>query len=273
MLPVLKARHLLPRDLLIVARLYAFGLTVILSACAAPVGGGFNQTTPINRLDESKFASQSIKNMVVTHVNLGSPSRNYLAKRADFVDKRVTSYLKRNGYNVIPPREFSQRWRNALSIYGNPTDPTTGRVNSRTFIRIMQSVRDQMVTQTKVDAFVFTDLLEKNIYFSSGINRVARWDGVTRKPTTQGPGDGVSVGFDWGRSVAASTIRINIFDTDLNRLFTGDGGLSLSEAIDTRSGVTFVRRKKILENESFIDEGIAIALHPLIKMNNWPGVQ
>ena len=45
----------------------------------------------------------------------------------------------------------------------------------------------------------------------------------------------------------------------------------MSDAIDTRSGRGFVRRKDMLDNEDFIDEGIQLALHPFIKMENWPG--
>jgi hypothetical protein len=118
---------------------------------------------------------------------------------------------------------------------------------------------------------IFTDLLEKDVYFAQGVNRVARWDGVSRKPPTQGAGDGVSVNFNWGAPVAATTLRISIFDADLKLIFNGEGGVALNEAVDVRSGTGFVRRREILGNDNHIKEGIALALHPLVPMSNWPG--
>jgi hypothetical protein len=47
--------------------------------------------------------------------------------------------------------------------------------------------------------------------------------------------------------------------------------MEVTDAVDTRSGTAFVRRRDVLENENHIDEGLAIALHPAIPMKNWPG--
>jgi hypothetical protein len=54
-------------------------------------------------------------------------------------------------------------------------------------------------------------------------------------------------------------------------MFVGEGGIALNEAVDTRSGTGFVRRREILGNETHIREGVALALHPLMPMKNWPG--
>jgi hypothetical protein len=247
------------------------GFAALLSACAANTGGGYNPTTPRNTLDPEALTSSDMKTLVITSVNLGSPSRKYLQKEEARVDARVADALQNAGYKIMPSREFSQRWNNAILTYGNPIDPTTGRVNTNSFIQIMQTVKQQMLEQTNVDGFVFTDLLEKDVVFTSGMTRVARWDGVTRKPSLEGPGQGVTAEFDWARPAAAATIRIAIFNRDLVKVFDGAGGMDMTDAVDTRSGLDFVRRRDILENENFIDEGIAIALHPFIPMENWPG--
>ena len=76
------------------------------------------------------------------------------------VDGRIAAYLRANGYTILPQREFSQRWNNATLIYGDPVDPTTGRINTKTFIQIVQAVRDDMREKTDVEGFVFTDLIE-----------------------------------------------------------------------------------------------------------------
>ena len=156
-------------------------------------------------------------------------------------------------------------------IYGDPIDPTTGRVNQKSFIQIVQAVRDQLRDQTDIGSVVFTDIIEKDVYYEQGLNRVTRFDGVTRKPAIQGAGSGVTAGFDWSRPVAAATMRIVWFNMDLERTFSGEGGIDVTDAVDTRSGTAFVRRRDVLENENHIDEGIAIAFHPIIAMKNWPG--
>ena len=151
-------------------------------------------------------------------------------------------------------------------------DPTTGRVNTNSFVQIMQTVRNQMLEQTEVDAFLFTDLMERrDVPFPQGVQRVARWDGVTRKPALAGPGQGVSAEFDWGQSIATASIRLVLFNKELEKIFEGRGGIDTTDAVDTRSGIAFVRRKDILENDYFIQEGISIAFHPWLPMKNWPG--
>ena len=251
----------------------ATGIVLGLMGCGASptVGGGYNATTPTNVFEQVLFEQLEGESVVIASVNLGAPSRNYLKKREAFVDGRVQEYLESAGYNVRPQREFSQRWNNAVLIYGDPIDPTTGRVNQKSFIQIVQAVRDQLVEQTDIDSIIFTDIVEKDVYYETGLNRVTRFDGVTRKPAVQGAGSGVTSEFDWSRAVAAATIRIAWFNMNLERVFSGEGGMEVTDAVDTRSGTAFVRRRDVLENENHIDEGLAIAFHPVIPMKNWPG--
>ena len=251
----------------------ATGITLGLSGCGAspPVGGGYNATTPTNIFEEALFEQLDSNVVVIANVNLGGPSRNYLKKREAFVDARVREYLESAGYDVRPQREFSQRWNNAVLIYGDPIDPTTGRVNQRSFIQIVQAVKDQLVKHTDISSIVFTDIVEKDVYFETGLNRVTRFDGVTRKPAIQGAGSGVTSEFDWSRAVAAASMRIAWFNMNLERVFSGEGGMEVTDAVDTRSGTAFVRRRDVLENENQIDEGLAISFHPVIPMKNWPG--
>ena len=249
----------------------ALVLTGLIACGSATVGGGYNATTPTNVFEESLFDQLDSNVVVIASVNLGGPSRNYLKKRESFVDSRVQEYLEDAGFEVRPQREFYQRWNNAVLIYGDPIDPTTGRVNQKSFIQIVQAVRDQLRDQTDIGSIVFTDIIEKDVYYEQGLNRVTRFDGVTRKPAVQGAGSGVTAEFDWSRPVAAATMRIAWYNMDLGPIFSGGGGMDVTDAVDTRSGTAFVRRRDVLENENHIDEGIAIALHPVIAMKKWPG--
>ena len=118
---------------------------------------------------------------------------------------------------------------------------------------------------------MFTDLLEQEATFA-GMQHIARWHGVSRKPTLQGPGDGVSADFNWNAPVKVASLWVSVYNMDLQRVFTSIGGLDTTQAINTRSSSgAFVRRRSMLENESHIREGIELAFHPFIVMEAWPG--
>ncbi|MFK8051165.1 MAG: hypothetical protein AB8B81_22270, partial [Halioglobus sp.] len=201
-----------------------------------------------------------------------TPSRTYLEKVSVRIDGHVSKYLKANGYKVLPQRQFKQHWNTAVRAFGNPVDPTSGKVNMKTFSQIMVNVRDQLKKSSKLDAFVFTDLIERQVAFSGGLKHLARWDGVTRKPSLQGPGNGVSSDFDWNTEASAASLQVSIYNMDLDRVFMSRGGLDATDAIDSRSSSgRYIRRRNMLENENNINEGVALALHPLIVMEAWPG--
>ena len=245
------------------------GLGCLLLACSS--SPTYNATVFPYEIDQARLDKADIKTVVLAHVNLGVPSRNYLEKEAPRIDAFVTAYLKENGFKVLPQRDFEQRWNTAVRSYGNPVDPTTGKVNMKTFALIMNTVRDEM-RDTGLDAFIFTDLVELQTSFSGGLQHVARWDGVSRKPSMQGPGDGVSSDFDWSMLLDVASLQVSVYDIELKRVFASRGGLDATQAIDSRSSKgRYIRRREILENETNIQEGIELAFYPFINTENWPG--
>ena len=251
-------------------RIFTLVGLVLLAACSgAPT---YNPTVFPYEIEEERLAGTKVKTVVIPHVNLGSPSRSYLEKEAPRIDGYVSVYLKENGYKVLPQRLFKQHYNNAVRAFGNPVDPTTGKVNMKTFSQIMQSVRDRMREETDLDAFIFTDLVELEVPFSGGLKHIARWDGVSRKPSLQGPGDGVSADFDWNMQAAVASLQISIYDIELQRLFTSRGGMDATDAIDSRSSSgRYIRRHNILESKDNVMEGIQLAFHPFIEFEDWPG--
>ncbi len=244
--------------------------SLLLTACATTAV--YNPTTFPFEIEAERIAEQNIKVLVIPHVNLGQPSRNYLEKEAGRIDGLVSAYLKNAGFKVIPQREFEQRWNAAERAFGNPVDPTSGKVNMRAFAQIMEQVRDDMREDFNLDAFVFTDLIELEVPFNGGIKHLARWDGVTRKPSLQGPGNAVPADFDWNQGVPVASLQVSIFDSELQRVFFSRGGLEATEAIDTRSASgRYTRRRNMLENQEQLSEGIRLAFHPFIEMKDWPG--
>ncbi len=248
----------------------SLALCTLLLACSSTPS--YNPTTFPFQLDQARLDAHPIKTVVIAHVNLGAPSRNYLEKEAPRIDAQVASYLKENGFKVLPQRDFEQHWKAAERAFGNPVDPTSGKLNRKTFSQIMTRVRDEMTKSTKLDAFIFTDLVELEVSFSEGLKHAARWDGVTRTPSMQGPGDGVSTEFDWNMLAAVASLQVSVYNMELEPVFSGRGGIEATDAIDSRSTTgRYVRRRTILENETNLLEGIRLAFHPFIEMEDWPG--
>ena len=246
-----------------------FALALLAACAAAP---SYNATVYPFEIDRELLSSTEIKRVIIATVNLAGPSRSYLEGSVESVDQVVSEYLEDHSYEVVSQRRFQQEWKKAVRIYGNPLDPTTGRVNQKTFTLVLVSIRDALLENDEVDAIVFTDLIEKDVAFSGGLKHLARWDGVSRKPSLQGPGEGVTSGFDWNQSAKGASLWVNIYSMDLQRVFSSMGGLDTTQAIDTRSASgAYVRRRNILENEKFIKEGVELAFHPLIELSNYPG--
>lgn len=243
---------------------------VLLAACSGTPT--YNATTFPYQINQAELDANPIKTVVIAHVNLGTHSRNYLDKEAPRIDARVAQYLKDNGFKVLPQREFEQHWNTAVRAYGNPVDPTSGKLNQKTFALIMHSVRDEMQASSNLDAFIFTDLVELEVAFNGGLKHVARWDGVTRTPTMQGPGDGVSTEFDWNMLAAVVSLQVSIYNMALEPVFSSRGGIDATDAIDSRSSSgRYIRRRNIMDNESNVDEGIALAFYPFVPNEDWPG--
>jgi hypothetical protein len=245
---------------------------LFLLGCAGTAS--YNPTVYPYELDVELMASSNIKRVVIAPINLGGATRNYLEDSEETIDKAVRDYLNGNGYEVVSQRRFQQEWKSAVRIYGNPIDPTSGRINQKTFTLCLVNVRDALQKSDNLDAIIFTDIIEKDIAFSGGLKHLARWDGVSRKPSLQGPGDGVSTDFNWNANAKGASLWVNVYNMELRRVFSSIGGIDATEAIDTRSSSgDYVRRRNILENKNFVQEGIEIAFHPFIEMGNYPGNQ
>lgn len=257
---------------LLIALLTTLFTSLLLLGCSgAP---SYNPSVYPFELDQELMASSNIKRVVIAPINLGGPTRSYLEDSEGDVDRAVRDYLDENGFEVISQRRFQQEWKTAVRIYGNPIDPTSGRVNQKTFTLCLVSVRDALQKSDNLDAFIFTDIIEKDITFSGGLKHLARWDGVSRKPTLQGPGDGVSMDFDWNRNAKGASLWVNVYTMELRRVFSSVGGMDATQAIDTRSATgDYVRRRNILENKNFVLEGVEIAFHPFIEMSKYPGIE
>lgn len=243
-------------------------VAVLLTACSS---SSMTPPTYAYKIEDTIRDSKDAKRLIIAHVNFGKPSRLYLQDYEQRVDDILKTYLKKHGYSFVSSALFEQAWQDAVRKHGNPFDQSTGKLNQKTFQLVAAESIGDMKARNDVDYVVFTDLIEREVQFTSGISHVARWDGVTRKPSLQGPGDGIPAGFNWAAPVDAVSLWVNIFSMDLALQFQGAGGIEVTQAIDMKaSNPKFVRRRTMLSNKSHIEEGVELAMHPLVKMKDYP---
>jgi hypothetical protein len=249
----------------LIKRLFALTAVAALTACST------SQPNLTAYDYQIKDEVRQHKRVIIADVNFGKPSRLYLQKFEGRVDEYVKRQLKNNGYKLVSNALFREAWNNAQRKHGNPYNASTGQINDRAFKLIMHDTFTDLKARDIADAVIFTDLIEVEVQFGGGMQHIARWHGVSRKPSTQGPGDGVPTTFNWAAPVDAASLWVNIFDMDLQLMFQSAGGIQVTEAIDLKaSSPKFVRRRTLLANGGQIQEAVDLAFHPLIPMKNYP---
>lgn len=242
---------------------------VLLSACSSH---DYNPTTVPYQIDRDALAKKPIKKVIIATANVsGEPTRYFLQKPAARVDAKVKQYLEAHGFEVAPGYQFENAYSQAVRTYGNLYDPTSGRVDPQTWQAVMVATM-KALQGTDIDAIVFTDVIERDASHNVGLDHLAQFDGVSRKPGFSSAGASLAEGFDWNRPLKVATLVVTIYNVDLTGVFTGRGGLDTLQVIDAKaSPATYVRRKKPLDIDDNIQEGIQIAFHPFIVMKDYPG--
>ncbi len=242
----------------------------VLAACAST---SHNPTVFPYEINQTAIAQKPLKKLVIATTNVsGEPTRFYLQKASTRIDEMVKAYLEKHGYQIAPGYVFDNAWNQAVRTYGDMYDPTTGHVDPATWRAVMVTTATTLRDTTDIDAIVFTDVVERDSAHTVGMDHLARWDGVSRKPSMASAGaEGVPEGFDWNQSVKVASLVLTIYSTNMEGLFSSHGGLDTLQTIDTKGEAKFARRKHVLNDDSDIEEGIEIAFHPFIPMRSYPG--
>lgn len=251
--------------------LFALISTTLIS-CGGTTSGGYNETAQLGVVSP-KAEKKDYKTLVLADVNFGKPSRVHVQPFEYKVDKLVIEYMSGAGYEFLPSHVFTNAWNNAIRQTGATYDPTTGRLNDEKHLRALGLAIDYLKQNTKADAVIFTDLLDFEVPFNIGNNHNAKWHGVERRFTKIGVGNSVPAGFDWSKPVEVSSLWINVFDLETSEnVYRGIGGIDSTMALNMKlAEPSFSRRKDLFKRDEYISEGISLALHPLIRMGNWPG--
>jgi hypothetical protein len=223
---------------------------------------------------EYQPTDKPIKKVILAPVSLGAPPPSHLSNSNSKIKARIKDYLESNGYEILPSYPFENAWKQASRTYGNVYDPSTGKIDINAWRGAMITTGEKLREQTDADAIIFADVFEHEVQHDFSMNHYARWYGITRKPSLQGSGTGVPLDFNWGQQIKAASLMVTIYDLNLTRIFNSRGGIDTLESVDLkRATPAFVRSKKLLKNDDHIEEGIELAFHPFIVMQQYPGEQ
>lgn len=245
-------------------------MTTLLPGCGSTE---YNETVYPYQFNKELFDKEKPKRLILATVNFaGTPTKSTLENAARRIDADIKAYLQSAGYEIVDDYIFDNAWNQAQRSHESIYDPTTGRVNVDTWRTVIIETAAQL-KKDRIDAVVFTDVIEELVQHDRTSNHYARWNGVTRKPATQGTGDGVPVDFNWSERIKAATLVVNIYSINLKGMFNSQAGIDTLQAVDLKlSNPGWVRRKKILDDDDHIEEAIKLAFHPLIPISNYPDV-
>jgi hypothetical protein len=242
-------------------------LTLVITGCSVT---SYNPTTYPYAVDKNG-AEREINRIVIASHNLGKPSRSYLEKQEEKIDDYVVDYLESNGYTMVNSKLYEDAYQKNVRALGNPYDYSTGRIDQQLQMQVIGTTIAALKETGKIDGILYTDLIERHVTFTVGQKRVARWDGVSRGPKVQGASNSISGDFNWSKLVDAASLGTYLYSLDGQLVFHSIGGLSLTEAVDTKGTASFKRARNMFNSQSQIEEGVQLAFHPLIVMKNWPG--
>lgn len=244
-------------------------VSLLISSCSNTAG--YNPSVFPYQINEEKINARGIKKVIVAPTALTIPAPSHLATGDRKAKAMVREYLQSKGYEVLPSYQFENAWKQASRTYGDAYDPSTGKLNQKSWRAAMFTVGEKLRAETDADAIVFADVFEHEVSHGGGLQHQARWYGVTRKPSLRGTG-GVPQDFNWAENIKAASLSITIFDIDLNQVFISRAGIETLEEIDLKKSTpAFTRKKKLLKKNDLIEDAIELAFHPFVPMKNYPG--
>lgn len=252
-------------------RLIILSLFSLLLACTtAP---SYNSTV-YAYVDQREINSAPLQHIMIAPVNHGKPSRHYLSLHEEKIDRLLAQYLEKSGLDVIDNTTFRQVWQAAESHSGSLFNSITGEPTSAHDSAMHEALQAAFDANPRLDAVLFTDLIETPQQYQLAAKRFAEWHGVRRKVKMEGVGRGIFEEFNWNETVDAISLSVYLVDRAGSVIFHSIGGIQIAQAVAVQNkSAEFRRRKDLLTDRDEIREAIQLALHPVIPMNNYPARQ
>lgn len=168
----------------------------------------------------------------------------------------IKKYLEKNGYEVLPSKQFELAWNINRLFMGGVTDPKTGKISFSLLNKCLSKTIDDLKRKNTFSAVVIPTLTYQNINLEYSFMQKVGWNGVERK-TSLGEAKFISK-----RSYIATSLDVVVYSRDFSPVFKSKGGLNLI----TTKKQSPVKQDKIAKELSreHIAEAIEIAFYPFI---------
>lgn len=240
--------------------LFACGLTTLLLLVAAGCAKGpAHVETSDPFVIPKDYFYKTIKIIAVAAVTIPEGMPEPAAITEEF-DSLIEDELRRGGYTIVRPQEYSAVWKRLSEEANGFIDPYTEERDDEMVVKAMLETLETLQADFDVHAVLIPDITVVEAPFAGGR---AEWDGVSQSINVGGPMKGFFAGSPEG-TLGALTLSINIWDKRAMKVYSKAGGLEVLRKMDGKEFVN-VPRQDLFTDEQRNKKAVEVALDPLIK--------
>jgi hypothetical protein len=219
------------------------------------------------RYDYEIEKAKSIHSVIVTPIDMiRSRPKGTAMSEIRKLEEKIQDYLRSNGYEIEKNDALIKNWQNEADKVNGFFDPTTGRIDGSKISMCLLKAIGQTREKQSFDGVLFVQLIERPAKLMG--DRVY-WDGCSRKLLDEN-GD-VITDVTWRGEIKALSLKVQLFDKNHNLVFQNIGAIEFPyELEESYAQKQFIWKKQLEFKDEEIEEGIKVAMHPLIRFEGYP---
>lgn len=248
------------------AFLFFLAFALVIGSCATTNRVNY----PDYQLDDEEYQKISLnKSVYIAPIDQLSNRIGSFREVYRTIQSEIESYMRSNGFNVLPSKEFENSFTKNLQIVGGFFHQQNGQIDTQLLNKCIKNTITELKQKYEFSAIVlpylvFSPLKLKRPYMQG------TWDGVERQIKTNTV-SGMSFS-----PIQTMSLKLVVLSNDGNWIFKSQGGIDFIQKVK-EVGTTTERRVALAWKESKdfsirdIREGIEIAFHPFIfcpRINN-----
>lgn len=184
------------------------------------------------------------------------------------IEEVIVAELERSGFRVIPSSEHQNIHVSAVSQVGSLAESEAKEANGENVSQAIELTHKELAGKHQVDAFAYPTIEFASADFRKG---VASWHGVSQTIKEEIAPDCSLCGrvlHLYEGTIPASSLRLKIFNTDNDVIYTGNGGIELLARYVhqsfTGAGSEPIPEEELFRNRDRINEAVQVAFKAII---------
>jgi hypothetical protein len=180
----------------------------------------------------------------------------------DTIQSEVETYMKNNGFNVLPSNDFENIYNAILSSFGGIFNEQTGEIDNKKMNDALLKTSIELLKTNKYSAVVMPVIAYNYLPLKKPYTN-GEWDGVKRHVTIK-----TVTGLTF-TSIATMSINILVVTPEGGMIFQRKGGIDFIQKVRETGKISepsislLTKESKDFDTKD-IREGIEVAFHPLI---------